>query len=1053
MSALITPLRSCGLLRPGLAEGRQTRSKGERALPSAHASTCPKTSRRSRVVCLVALSLAGTVASAAVRTWTGTLTLPTYAWHDDPNPVFAHLQGPIYYPYTRQDAIDHVPENRTYRALFLENEYLRVTCLPELGGRIHSVFDKTTGEEMFHKNQEIKPALIAMRGAWISGGIEWNVGPQGHTVTIVSPVDALVLENEDGSATLVVGNTEKMFRTRWTIRLTLHPGKAYLDESVRIFNPSDGVHPYYFWNCTAFPNLPGTRFIYPMTLGSDHNGTSFFRWPIHEGKDLTWLRNYETMTSVFAYACDFDFFGAYDVDHDRGIVSYANHHEVRGKKAWTWGKDDFGVNSQMSLSDAGPVGAQYIEVQSGPLLTQADYGMLKPRQEVSWREFWYPVHGLRDGFEYATRDVAIQTRRSDGRLELRLLSTDSFPDARCTLTHGDVPLVEQPLDLSPADAESIILESPPEGPVAVSVRAADGSVLASYTTPLEIPHVEPPDLAKTRARLDGVATVDELFEEAALLDSQSKPRKARAAYETVLELDPGHVPSRCALAVLDIELGRFETAAVHARKALERDEGHGEGSYLLGVCALGQGTPDEAIRCGYRAAQSAETRASGYNLAARAHMRLSQHDQAVDAFARAGRNRAEDSQNRNQWLIARFVAGEREAAATEALALVEYDDPTDFVLRALVSLGQTGTARGFVEDVHRISGEKVFTVTETALCFADLGRFREARLILEALCAHAPSDPMPWYYLAYFKHVEGDESGARATLVKAANKSQDTAFPSRLEAEPALRHAIASQPQDGLAHLLLGYLCASLDRIDEAVSAWERAVALEPNAGEAWRLLGYHAWKEQGNLPRAEKCYRQAVAAHPHDQTTLLDLAEVLADLNRREEAIRLIEVVENPRHDLALWRARAYVDEGRLDDCIAFLTSLDIKNPEGSSEPRDIWMGALMARGKDHYEAAQMDLALADFEDALTYPGNLQVGRRYRRTDAETCYWLGKTYWALGQRNPARAAWEAGSAQITTQHPQLSNIHVTKAQDDYVQRCTEALKALERGDPQLRQP
>ena len=160
------------------------------------------------------------------------LRLPTYPWQDDRNPVFTEYEGRIYYPYTRQDHILKTKADKPYRAIVLENEYLKVTCLPELGGRIYSVLDKTTGDEMFHKNDEIKPALIAMRGAWISGGIEWNVGPHGHTVTVVSPVHATVVENEDGSATLVVGNTEKMFRTRWTVRLTLHPGKAYLDETI-----------------------------------------------------------------------------------------------------------------------------------------------------------------------------------------------------------------------------------------------------------------------------------------------------------------------------------------------------------------------------------------------------------------------------------------------------------------------------------------------------------------------------------------------------------------------------------------------------------------------------------------------------------------------------------------------------------------------------------------------------------------------------------------------------------------------------------------------------
>ncbi len=105
-------------------------------------------------------------------------------------------------------------------------------------------------------------------------------------------MDVVTVENPDGSASLVIGNTEMNFRTVWTVRLTLHPGRAYLDEQISISNPTDGFHSYYFWNNTAFPNRAGTRFIYPMTLGTDHEGKNFFTWPIHEGRDLTWLKNY-----------------------------------------------------------------------------------------------------------------------------------------------------------------------------------------------------------------------------------------------------------------------------------------------------------------------------------------------------------------------------------------------------------------------------------------------------------------------------------------------------------------------------------------------------------------------------------------------------------------------------------------------------------------------------------------------------------------------------------------------------------------------------------------
>ncbi|MHC4542490.1 MAG: DUF5107 domain-containing protein, partial [Planctomycetota bacterium] len=469
------------------------------------------------------------------------------------------VKGSIVYPYTMQDHLSRTKADRTYKALFLENEYLKVTCLPEFGGRLHSVLDKTENEQMFHLNDVIKPGMIAMRGAWISGGVEWNAGPHGHTVTVLSPVDALTGRNTDGSAYIEINNLEKSQRTRWTVRVTLHPGKAYLDERIRIFNPVDAMSPYYFWNCTAFPNRRGTRFIYPMTLGTDHAGVRFFTWPIHEGKDLSWLKNYETSSSVFSVNCVFDFFGAYDVDADRGIVQTADHHELSGKKAWTWGTWDFGLVSQQNLTDNdGP----YIEVQSGPLPTQSDYGMLMPRQEVSWQEYWYPVHGLGDGFEYATKDIAVQTERVTGRasptLRLRILATGEFSGATCSISQGRRELIAKTVDLTPENPQVVTLRSAPQSPVDVTIKTQEGTVLASFTTPLPIPEQTPPEPSGLMTKPDEQLTLEETFLRGRKHDLGTNRQKAHEYYTKALADDPQYSPALRGLAVLDIEAGLYE---------------------------------------------------------------------------------------------------------------------------------------------------------------------------------------------------------------------------------------------------------------------------------------------------------------------------------------------------------------------------------------------------------------------------------------------------------------------------------------------------------------
>lgn len=979
----------------------------------------------------------------AVQYREDTLTLPTYAWYDDPNPALRKYEDAIYYPYLRQDFISKTREPRTYRTLVLENEYLRVTCIPELGGRIHSVLEKTTGQEMFHCNDVIKPALIAMRGAWISGGIEWNAGPHGHTVTAVSPVDALIRDNGDGSATLVVGNTEKMFRTRWTVELTLHPGRAFLDETIRIYNPTDTVVPYYFWNCTAFPNLEGTRFIYPMTLGTDHNGTSFYRWPVNEGKNLSYLKNYETMSSIFAYQCDFDFFGAYDTNLDRGIVSYANHHELPGKKAWTWGKDDFGIVSQMSLSDAGPVHAQYIEVQSGPLKTQSDYGMLKPGREILWHEYWYPVHGLEDGFEYANRDIVAQTKWVNGASRMRLLATAPYPEARCIVSQASAVLLNTVVDLSPVQAATFDIPDPVELPVTITVQASDGSLLLQYSSPNGLLVVKPPDLTEHPAREDGKPTADELYEKAFLLHSQTEPDKASDAYFAVLKEDPLHARAWCGLAALALKNGHWGDAQDYAEKAVQRDPDNANAWYTLGAALLNQGDLEKAKKAAYKAAFTPDRDARGYFLAGRVEMRMGNYTEALRLFELAEAGNGFDAAARNGKLAVLLVLGDTDKTALLAQEALK-QDPADFTLNALYALA-TGSCDILAETLAKASGEKDFTLQEAACFLLDLGLYEQAALVLEAGLKQGLDDPVTHAYAAWCYHNLSREDVAMEHLRRAATLVKEDALPSRPEDIPIFEYAEAALPESGRFNLLLGTLYAHLGRLG-AVDQWHAAVEKDSSLGLAWRLLALDAWKIHNDVGEAETCLREALAARPGDQLLYRDLAQVLEKRGKRDDAIALVESMpetKDVRYDVCLWLAQAYVDEKRYNDCIALLEKARFSNWEGQTKPRDIFVTALLARGKQFFEADDMAAALQDFERALTYPENLEVGRPYEVTDAETQYWVGKTLLALGKTEEAREAFKAGAGQRTNDDPPLPFVTVSPVQDEHVRKCRTSLEAI----------
>jgi tetratricopeptide (TPR) repeat protein len=1000
------------------------------------------------------------------RAWEGTIRLPTCAWEEDVNPQFWALEtgaassrtaGPIVYPYVMQDHLSRVKADHTYKALFLENEFLKVTCLPELGGRLHSVLDKSTGNEMFHLNRTVKPGMIAMRGAWISGGVEWNSGPHGHTVTAVSPVDAVAGREADGSAWLEISNEEQIFRTRWTVRVTLHPGRKYLDEQIRLENPTDTLRPYYFWNCTAMPNRRGTRFIFPMSLGTDHSAREFFHWPIHQGRDLSWLKNFPSPTSVFAVGCSHDFFGSYDVDADRGVIQAADHGELVGKKAWTWGESESGRTAERNLADED---THYIEVQSGPLPTQSDYGGLEPHGRVAWQEWWYPVHGLGGGFEFATRDLAVQTVRQGGRLELRLMATARFPRATCVLRRpagttsplpqaGDGVLLRQEIDLSPQAPAKITLAGAPTGPVEVAV-SHEGHVLAAFRTPLPIPSVQPPDPKSFAEKADDQLGVEELYLTGRKFDRATDRPQARRYYELALARDPGHVASLRSLAELDLQAGLDAKASERLQRALHRDGDDGRCWFDLGICHLRQHRPDEALSCGYRVARCFGTASLGYDLAGRAAMQLGNRETAIVLFEKAVRAGSESHVATDHLMLAMHAAGRTPAASRIAERRVR-ENPTALIPAALLALRDEISLAQFARHARSFLGDADFEVLEASLTYAELGLVDEARRIVQAACVDAvrPAERsfLPLYYLAWYASLRGDVADSRRRLAEAAGTVRPRVFASRPEEIPVLQHAIMQNPSDAQAHLQMGCLLANLGRVPEAVAAWQKGADLNPKLSVAWRNLALAA-ASQNETAKAVEDYRKAIAAQPGDQTLYRDLAEILVANRKCRDAIGLLEampVVTTRREAITLLLAGCYFADQRYDECIKLLESTPhFVNWEGSDFTWRLFHRAHVERGRRRLEK-DARAALADFEAALTYPVNLNVGRPAQPEEALAHYWRGRALATLGRANEARVAWQAGAnglpaAARSNDLVERSGIKLASVQDEYRRKCRDAL-------------
>ena len=957
-----------------------------------------------------------------VKAWEGTIVIPTYSWEDDVNPKFwAMEEGPknagtitnsIIYPYTMQDHLTMELENVTYKALFLENEYLKIICLPEYGGRFHSVHNKITNQEVFDMNEVIKPALIGMRGAFISGGVEWNAGPQVHTVTAVSPVDALIGSNEDGSAYIEVSNLEKSLRTKWTVRVTLHPGKAYMKEKVRIYNPTDAMNPYYYWRCTAFPETPGSRFIYPMSLGTDHYGIQFFKWPIHNGVDMTWTKNYEYGTAIFSVNCDYDFFGAYDAELDRGVVQVGKQ---GGKKAWTWGQGGYGYVNQMNLTDD-PKGF-YIEVQSGPLPTQSDYGILTPRSEISWDEYWFPVYGLGDGFEYANEKVSFQTYRKNNSLEIRIIATQKYPGARCKLVSGNKVLQEKQVDLSPADVTVLSLERLPKGPVIIDLKTKDGEAIAGFETPLPIPEVTPPDLPTYYDKSDDELTVQEIYLKAQKFDRSMDRLKARKYYNMALAFDSLHLLSLRDLAILDFESGLYEKAAKSlAQSLVQIPNDDGVAWYFLGLCNLKQNNINNALRCGLKTARCLGTVSLGNDLIARCYMLQEDYPKAIEYYQKAVFSDQNNHKTYHQYLLALYASGQRNLAEQLAVQYIN-NYPTELVPRALAAIIQ-GNLPGFASKAREFVGEYDFELLETSLTISEVGLIEEAISILESACATTdPEDKQNMlllYHIAYLNDIAGNDKKAMDYLSQAAKSYSDFIFASHPETEEVLKFAIRKNSGDALAYYQLGNLYGNFGRLDEAAELWNKTVSLNPSLSIAWRNLGLYYWEAEQDLDKSEKCYRNAIKARPDDQTLYRDMGRVLVENHKRPEAIELLEKVpykNKLRSDIILDLAEFYLDENRYDECLKLLKSVPYFIIwEGSTISWNLYNQANLRKGTAYFNEKNYEAALDCFVDALSFPENLGIGKSKHTEEAEAWFWRGKTLGALGKSLEALEAWKMGS-------------------------------------------
>lgn len=226
----------------------------------------------------------------AVKAWQEDLVIPTYPiGAPEKNPMFLEkrvYQGSsgVVYPHAVVEKISDEKTDRVYKAVFLENRYIKLMILPELGGRIHMAYDKVKQRHFVYYNQVIKPALVGLTGPWISGGIEFN-WPQHHRPSTFEPVDFTIRENEDGSKTVWVNEVERMFRTKGMAGFTLYPDKAYIEIEGKLYNRTPFPQTFLWWANPAVKVNDDYQSIFPPDVHAvfDHGKRDVSSFPIAKG--------------------------------------------------------------------------------------------------------------------------------------------------------------------------------------------------------------------------------------------------------------------------------------------------------------------------------------------------------------------------------------------------------------------------------------------------------------------------------------------------------------------------------------------------------------------------------------------------------------------------------------------------------------------------------------------------------------------------------------------------------------------------------------------------
>lgn len=959
--------------------------------------------------------------------------LPTYkVAPPDKNPMF--YTGESYesaaryiYPYKLNDVISTVETDVSWKALILENEYIKLCITPEIGGKMYYATDKTDGYNFVYKNDVVKPTRIGMLGAWVSGGIEWCV-LHHHRASCFLPVDYELQENENGSKTIWIGETEPRQSMRWTIGITSFPGKSYFQAEVKIVNPTPLTNTFlYFANVAAHTNKDYQAIFPPsVEFATFHAKNQFTHWPFStevyygqdytKGVDISWWKNSLSATSFFAYDLKEDFMGGYDHGKETGTVHIGDHNIVKGAKLWEWGSSPQGQATEAKLTEnAGP----YVEIMTGGFSdNQPDYSWIRPYEVKTFKQYWYPVKDI-GGFKNANLNGAVNLEKRDNNtVFLGYYSTQKVNNAKITLLKNGKVIFEKTTTISPEVAFKQIVKiegSYSETDLSTKMINTDtNEELVSYQPVVKKNDDPLPESVKKPPLPSEMKTVEELYLTGSRINQFFTPNlNAMDYFQEALKRDPNDIRTNTAVGNIFLRNGDYVQARSYLSRGIKRltkdytRPSTCEALYLEGLTLKAMELYDEAIDTLYRATWDYAWHSAAYLELARISTMKGDITKAIDQVNESLTTNAIN----NSAICLKASLLRKSGDYKGAFGLLENirkTDPLDF--RAandcyLVAKQSGDQQRAEKELISLNKNMRDFdqNYLNLAIGYVNDGLLAEAE---DILLRFTGVNPEVNYYLGYLQDKKGNKTDAGKYFKKGSEQSEDYCFPFHLETIYVLDKALKYNPNDGKAYYYLGNILFD-KQPKKAIEYWEKAVKYNPTLAIAYRNLGWGYYHNSGDGFKAIAAYEKAIGLNKSEPIYYEELDALYEKSNTPvEKRLKLFDgnnTVVAKRDDSFVRQITVLTLSGKPDKAVEYLTGRNFTYREGSSRGRDVVIDAYLMLGKKFYAEKNYQKALEYFEKAQVPDVETNESRSANR-NIQVDYFIGMAQDALGNQAKAKS-------------------------------------------------